>query len=915
MDAESQAQLQHFTDVVYGQNDTTTAVPLSELAKIESRSVSFARWKTSVEESGQVPKVPEGLLRHWVNTDIASFRQLQDDVEVEIAADNIYANFQLYDAYCKEMEEQAKDVAKRVGELNEASRKRGEEQDRVSAKDLVARMRDTEAQRKLPENEDLVDGFASGGPRRDMKPADPIGVSRVLESITYKGQADGSVLYLLLDKAAFVDHGRQIVMDKQSLDNDEAILAAVLLAKEKYGGAFSLTGSEEFKRRALEVIAKNNIPIKLKSPAQEMMLIEVGEKYPNFTHIPSRPAARELIPEAENEIGSPEPAQSNEEPPEKGEAAARSVVYDVASGAEGQSSVVNDNAEIDPSEVAYEVRELKAIPAIDWWRGQAAIIRENIHDVSLRVELFMSLGPEPSEGTMHWFDRAGNYVANPSIEEMRSYEERKSASFSPVIGGEADVTHEDANSNQGEESMDSEKIDFEALEVSVIERLQAFDWEAEKPTPRSAVPNLDQGLYDDLERLSQHNFEKAAKAWEEHVPEGTPKPTYVDRKWKRAIEECRQMSDLLNESERVSELVEPANRDEASKAYEAAKANTDNACKLEAELYGESSRIRSELREGAKTGMDESEAQGLEFELADLELQRSVAEKKTRYLKLKEKFAELHTYRFAPNIKPDDLMALEGLIAEVQQQIVDYQPADVAKNVVVQSQEAPRAIETLHTDEQRTVSGEPVVAQDAKSLSSSHKGENNVAEQVSKSPVLRGVERNKETGKFEETVLLFKGKGDYLQGFIISGGEKHQVLAHINERKPDASTGEIKPNFLKLSKAEGQGDAVQWTELGFGNALNKRTDGKPVYFDEVLFNVGGKTISARLGKGVSEELHAKLGFASSRVERPKDEKKDAKEGPKSPAPQQQAPQQPDAPAAQESAATPQKRKPRTAAKA
>lgn len=756
MDAESQAQLQHFTDVVYGQNDTTTAVPLSELAKIESRSVSFARWKSSVEESGQVPKVPEGLLRHWVNTDIASFRQLQDDVEVEIAADNIYANFQLYDAYCKEMEQQAKDVAKRVGEINEASRKRGEEQDRVSARDLVARMRDTEAQRKLPENEDLVNGFASGGPRRDLKPADPIGVSRVLESITYKGQADGSVLYLLLDKAAFVDHGRQIVMDKHSLDDDEAILAAVLLAKEKYGGAFSLTGSEEFKRRALEVIAKNNIPIKLKSPAQEMMLIEVGEKYPNFTHIPSRSAAGELIAGAESEIKASEPPQSHEEQPEKSEyePVAQSSVSDVALSAGDRRFVINEKDGAVPSEVSFEVRDLKAIPALDWWKGQELIIRENIHDISLRVELLMSLGPAPSEGVMHWFDRAGNYVANPSIEEIRSYEERKSASLSTVIG-EYDVVHEVVDSYEREGSMKTEKIDFEALEVSVNERLKVVDWEAVERANQWSPPILDPGLYDDLERLSKHNFEKAAKAWEEHAPKGTIEPTFVDRKYKRTKDGLRQLTEMLNSDMPIITM--------------------------------------------------------------------------------------------------------------------------------------------------------PIITME--------KGENIVAEQVSKSPVLRGVERNKETGKFEETVLLFKGKGDYLQGFIISGGEKHQVLAHINERKPDASTGEIKPNFLKLSKAEGQGDAVQWTELGFGNALNKRTDGKPVYFDEVLFNVGGKTISARLGKGVSEELHAKLGFASSRVERPKDEKKDAKEGPKSPAPQQQAPQQPDAPAAQESAATPQKRKPRTAAKA
>jgi phage/plasmid primase-like uncharacterized protein len=140
--------------------------------------------------------------------------------------------------------------------------------------------------------------------------------------------------------------------------------------------------------------------------------------------------------------------------------------------------------------------------------------------------------------------------------------------------------------------------------------------------------------------------------------------------------------------------------------------------------------------------------------------------------------------------------------------------------------------------------------------------------------VLRGVKKL-DNGAFDTTVLLFKGKGNYLQGFVKIGDEKHQVVAHINERKPDPETGELRPNFLTLVEAHGNGDDTKWKELGFGNAVNQRRDGKPVYFDEVLFKVGGELIKARTAKHVGGEMHQQLGFQQPRQVRPTDELKDA----------------------------------------
>lgn len=140
--------------------------------------------------------------------------------------------------------------------------------------------------------------------------------------------------------------------------------------------------------------------------------------------------------------------------------------------------------------------------------------------------------------------------------------------------------------------------------------------------------------------------------------------------------------------------------------------------------------------------------------------------------------------------------------------------------------------------------------------------------------ILRGV-KELDNGDLDTTVLLFKGKGNYLQGYVKVGDQKHQVLAYLNERMPDKITGKVKPNYIKLCEPRNDGDDTKWQEIGFGNAVNHRKDEKPVYFDEVLFSVGGKVIKAQITRHVDEELHRKLGFQEPRKARPNDADKSA----------------------------------------
>lgn len=91
---------------------------------------------------------------------------------------------------------------------------------------------------------------------------------------------------------------------------------------------------------------------------------------------------------------------------------------------------------------------------------------------------------------------------------------------------------------------------WQALEQSVNERLKTTDWEAAKSQSPLAAPNLHPHLSDDLQALARKDFEKAAKAWEDHAPKGVTPPAIVDREWKRQNEEARQIANVIDASER-----------------------------------------------------------------------------------------------------------------------------------------------------------------------------------------------------------------------------------------------------------------------------------------------------------------------------------------------------------------------------
>jgi hypothetical protein len=119
-----------------------------------------------------------------------------------------------------------------------------------------------------------ANGFRPAEPPASVRPT-PVSAASILERITYKTQSDGSVLYSLDGRPAFVDHGDQILMSGDADQDEQAIVAALLVAKEKYGGAFELTGDMEFKRRTIEIMIKYKIDAMLKSPEQDALRREL----------------------------------------------------------------------------------------------------------------------------------------------------------------------------------------------------------------------------------------------------------------------------------------------------------------------------------------------------------------------------------------------------------------------------------------------------------------------------------------------------------------------------------------------------------------------------------------------------------------------------------------------------------------
>lgn len=133
--------------------------------------------------------------------------------------------------------------------------------------------------------EQQEDGFAFG-PRApgegSWQPDEKRGLidtDQLLQRISWNEQK-GTVQYLVDNAPAFRDHGNRITMESpEASKNNEHVMAALLTAIQHYGGKLEITGSDQFKERAIDLIASHGLKVSMKNPAQQALLDDARNRY------------------------------------------------------------------------------------------------------------------------------------------------------------------------------------------------------------------------------------------------------------------------------------------------------------------------------------------------------------------------------------------------------------------------------------------------------------------------------------------------------------------------------------------------------------------------------------------------------------------------------------------------------------
>ncbi|RMT88628.1 putative DNA primase [Pseudomonas savastanoi pv. nerii] len=138
----------------------------------------------------------------------------------------------------------------------------------------------------------------------------------LLARISREVQGDNSVLYKLDAEPAFVDRGSRLDMAQGAGQDDEKVIAALLTAARFYRGRIELTGSDEFKAKAIDLIAQHQINVEMKNPAQQMLLDDARNA------LKQPPVTRDAIHgDTPPPYGGPQPAQAKPSAPQPQQAA------------------------------------------------------------------------------------------------------------------------------------------------------------------------------------------------------------------------------------------------------------------------------------------------------------------------------------------------------------------------------------------------------------------------------------------------------------------------------------------------------------------------------------------------------------------------------------------------------------------
>lgn len=217
----------------------------------------------------------------------------------------------------------------------------------------------------------------------------------VLTALTHVIAPNGDITYSQHGHALLRDEGRHLAV--LAPDSEEAIEAALLLGREKFGITLALTGTFEFQQRVVTIASVKGIPVKFSDPQLEALRLRLADEKNQGRAIQTPP--KQLEAKASR-------ASQDQIAPSPPEWAALSTAVEWISTQ--QKTVVQPYAQ-DGSGAKYTVLHVANDGVvIDHGRGQMAIYPLP-HDISVRV------------GDGVWVDRDGRLglSATPDVSDSK----------------------------------------------------------------------------------------------------------------------------------------------------------------------------------------------------------------------------------------------------------------------------------------------------------------------------------------------------------------------------------------------------------------------------------------------------------------------------------------------------------------
>ncbi|HGU9728107.1 TPA: LPD7 domain-containing protein [Escherichia coli] len=157
-------------------------------------------------------------------------------------------------------------------------------------------------------------------------------IDKLVRSLRTREQSDHTLQYHLPDGThAFTDVGGHLLMAKGQSTQEQSILAALGVAMQYYGGVIELTGSDEFKKRTMEIIVDYDLKVTMKDPVQRNALEQMRAERENpdtiMTHMPT-PELNRTTGQAMTQPEAPVPPQPAAVPPQQPAEAAASPTQD-----------------------------------------------------------------------------------------------------------------------------------------------------------------------------------------------------------------------------------------------------------------------------------------------------------------------------------------------------------------------------------------------------------------------------------------------------------------------------------------------------------------------------------------------------------------------------------------------------------